>query len=194
LAEQAGFEVISIPPNESQTIQRVQKASFDEAMTQDDANRLRKETGADALLRFGITDYGLTPRAWRKGYITFEVTSTLAIAGIIAYSESTAAKAAAGAYLAQETAEETAEAYAGFWALDVVSRPVRVEAMLIQLYPLEIVWEGSDTGLSDTKLSRLTRKVSDVEKYHQLDQSTDYAIKDLITKLSAAIQRMPVLR
>lgn len=62
---------------------------------------LRGTSNADALLRFGISDYGLTPKAWRSGVITFEVVSTLGIAAI-AYARP-ATRAIAGAYLAQET-------------------------------------------------------------------------------------------
>jgi hypothetical protein len=94
----------------------------------------------------------LTPKSRRKGYIAFEVTSTLAIARAIAYSGSAAAKAttaAAGTYLAQETAEETAESYAGFWALDVESRPVRIEAALVRPEPVATVWEISVQTIFD---------------------------------------------
>jgi hypothetical protein len=183
LGNQPGLKIIPLPAQANQTIKRIRASSFDSTITQNEADWLQKTTGADALFRFDITDYGLTPRAWRKGYITFEVTSTLAIAAVIAYSGSTAAKAAAGTYLAQEAAEETAEAYAGFWALDVISRPVRIEAKLVQLNPLETVWQTSATGLSDTSLSRLTRKVPAKEEKRQLDQSTD----DAASKVNSAL-------
>jgi hypothetical protein len=132
LTRQSGLIVVTPPTNEKQLINEIQGHDFETAISQDEADRIQTATGADALLRFGITDYGLTPKSWRKGYATFEVTSTLAIAGVIAYSGSTVAKAAAGAYLTQEAVEETAEAYAGFWGLDVVCRPVRIEAELIR--------------------------------------------------------------
>ena len=111
----------AVPPaKEMQLIDHIQGQGLESALTQEEADRLHAATGADALLRFGMTDYGLTPRSWQNGYIAFEVTSTLALAAVIAYSGSTAAKAAAGIYLVQETIEETAEAYAGFWAVDEV--------------------------------------------------------------------------
>ena len=140
--------------------------------------------------KFGISDYGLTPKSWRDGYITFEITSTLAIAGAIAYTGSAAARAAAGAYLVQEGIEESAESYAGFWALDVVSRPVRIEAQFVRLNPVTTVWEDSDTGLADVKLSRLTRKVGSAEQNNQLDQSTDFAVNGLVSRLSAAMKKI----
>ena len=188
LIKQSGFVVVTPSVEEKQFLNKIQGYNFDTTISQDAADRIQTTTGADAILRFGITDYGLTPTSWRTGYITFEVVSTLAIAGIIAYSGSTAAKAAAGAYLAQETVEETAESYAGFWALDVVCRPVRIEAELIGLNPVNVLWKYSDTGLSDVSLSRLTRKVGTGERDRQLDQSTDYAVNDVVTDLSDALK------
>jgi hypothetical protein len=189
LAKQGGFEIVTAPSKAEHEFNNIQKLGLKSPITQEEANSLHDALGADAILRFGITDYGLTPSAWHDGYITFEVASTLAFAGIIAYSGSTVATAAAGTYLAQEAVEETTEAYAGFWALDNASRPVRIEAELIQLKPLDTVWKDSDTGLSDTKLSRLFRKVPVEEERQQLEQSTDEATKELAAKLSAALTR-----
>lgn len=177
LRKRTGFDVIDFPARD------VARTNFEGPLTQAEAARLQAATGADALLRFRITDYGLTPRSWRTGYIAFEVASTLAIAGLIAYQGTTAAKAAAGAYLTQETIEETAEAYAGFGALNVVWRPVRVEAKLERLHPLATLWKESDTGLSDTRLSRIFGKVSSAERDGQLDQATRRAVKDLVSEL-----------
>jgi len=146
------------------------------------------------MLRFCVTDYGSTPRAWRDAYIAFEVTSTLAIAGAIAYSGSAVAGAAAGAYLAQETVEETAEAYAGFWGLNVVSRPVRMTAELVRLEPVATIWEDSRTGLSDVELSRLTRRVGPRELDRQLDRSTADAAGGLVSELSAALASSVAVR
>ena len=188
LGKQAVLDLVAPAAEASQAIDMIGKKKFGSAITQDEANRLRATTGADALLRFGITDYGLTPKSWRKGYITFEVISTMGIGAAIAYSGSAVAKAAAGAYLAQEAAEETVEAYAGFWALDVVSRPVRIEAALVRLNPVATVWETSDTGLSDISLSRLTQKVTLIERNKQLDQSTKKAAIDVVSALSHAIE------
>ena len=189
LANEGGFKIVNPPPEAEQEFDNVQELGLQGPITQAEANSLHDALGVDAILRFGITDYGLTPRAWHNGYITFEVASTLTFAGIIAYSGSTAATAAAGAYLAQETVEETTEAYAGFWALENTSRPVRIEAELIQLKPLNTVWKDSDTGLSDTKLSRLFRKVPVDEERQQLKQSTDDATREIAAKLSAALIR-----
>jgi len=190
LDKQARLDVINPPAEESRTIDKIAGKKFASAITQDEADWLRATTGADALLRFGITDCGLTPKSWRDGYIAFEVTSTLAIAGAIAYSGSAAAKAAGSAYLVQEGVEESAESYAGFWALDVVSRPVRIKAELVRLNPVATVWETSDTGLSDVSLSRLTRKVASIERNNQLDQSTNHAVRDVVSDLSAAMEKI----
>ena len=189
LDKQPRLDIINPPAEQSPIISEIGRMNFDSPITQDQADRLRAVTGADALFRFGISDYGLTPKSWRDGYITFEITSTLAIAGAIAYTGSSAARAAAGAYLVQEGVEESAESYAGFWALDVVSRPVRIEAQLVRLNPVTTVWKASDTGLSDVRLSRLTRKVDSIERNNQLDQSTDYAVNDLVSSFSAAMRK-----
>lgn len=190
LEKQSRLDIINPAAAQNPIISEIGGMNFDRAITQDQADRLRAATGADALFRFGISDYGLTPKSWRNGYITFEITSTMAIAGAIAYTGSAAARAAAGAYLVQEGIEESAESYAGFWALDVVSRPVRIEAQLVQLNPVTTIWEASDTGLSDMRLSRLTRKIDSSERNRQLDQSTDYAINDLVSSLSAAMRKI----
>jgi hypothetical protein len=189
LGREPRLMVVTPQAEEKQLIDNIQGQGLGSIITQDEADRLQTATGADALLRFGMTDYGLTPRSWRNGYITFEVTTTLALAAVIAYSGSVAAKAAAGIYLVQETAEETAEAYAGFWALDEVCRPVRIEAELIRLNPVATLWKTSDTGLSGVRLSRLVRKVGSDERDRQLDQATDNAAKGVVSDLSHALER-----
>lgn len=184
LSKRANLSIVKPPAKAMPLLTRLQQQNYTTPITPADARQLQAETGADLILRYGITDYGLTPTSWRTGYITFEVVTTLAITAAIASLGGTAAKGAAGAYLAQETVEETAESYAGFWALDVVCRPVRIAAKLIQPDPYALVWQDDDTGLADVRLSRLYRKISDQERKRQLDQSTGYAVKDLIILLS----------
>jgi hypothetical protein len=190
VARQASPIILASPGKEMQLINDIRARGFNTSISQDEANRIRMTTGADAILRYRITDYGLTPRSWRTAWITFEVTSTLAIAAVIAYSSSTVAKGAAGAYLVQEAIEETAETYAGFWALDVVCRPVRIEAKLIQLNPVRTVWKASDTGLSDVKLSRLTRTIEPAERDKQLDQATNHAVDHVASNLYEALENI----
>lgn len=182
-----GFSVVAPEAGDEKLLDKIRSKKLADNLTQDEADRLLAATGADAMLRFGITDYGLTPKSWRDGYIAFEVTSTLAIAAVIAYSGSAAAHAAAGAYLVQETAEETAEAYAGFWAIDVVYRPVRLEVELVRLHPVATIWENADTGFSNGRWSRLSGKVSKAERNRQLDQATTSAANDVVADLSSAI-------
>jgi len=188
LAREPKLIVVTPSMEDKQLINTIQVRGLEGIITQDEADRLQAETGADALLRFGITDYGLTPQSWRNGYIAFEVTTTLVLAGVIAYSNSVAAKSAAGIYLVQETIEEVATAYAGFWALDEVCRPVRVEAELIRLNPVTTLWKTSDTGLSDVGLSRLFRKVGVDERNNQLDQATDHSVKKAVANFSNALE------
>jgi hypothetical protein len=188
LAKEAMVNVVTPPVEDKQLIDNIQSHGLKGIITQDEADHLQAATGADALLRFGITDYGLTPQSWKKGFIAFEVTTTLAVAAVIAYSNSVAAKSMAGVYLVQEAIEETATGYAGFWALDEVCRPVRVEVELIRLNPVTTLWKASDTGLSDVSLSRLFRKVGADERDRQLDQATDYSVKDVVSDFSDALK------
>jgi hypothetical protein len=190
LAKESKVKVVTQPVEDKQLIDKIQSYGLKGIITQDDADHLQAATGADALLRFGITDYGLTPQSWRNGFIAFEVTTTLAVAAVIAYSNSVAAKSVAGVYLVQEAIEETATGYAGFWALDEVCRPVRVEAELIRLHPVTTLWKASDTGLSDVSLSRLFRKVGVDERDKQLDQATDYSVKDVVSGFSDALKNI----
>ena len=166
------------------------RPNFDKTISLDEARRIRNATNADAILQFGFTDYGLTPKSWRSSYITFEIVSTLAITALIASAGTSLAKGAAGAYLTQEAVEETAESYAGFWALDVVCRPVRIQAELIGLNPPGVLWRYDDTGFSDIKLSRLYRKVDITERDQQLAQATDSAVNDVVTELSTALDHL----
>ena len=180
--------IIATPPgSEQRVIDEMRDHALEETLSQNTADDIRKMTGADVLLEYQITDYGLTPQAWRTGYITFEVATTLTLAAVIAYAGSTVAKAAAGTYLVQEGVEETAEGYAGFRALDVTCRPVRIEAVLVSLNPVETLWSTSSTGLSDVKLSRLTRKVGPGELNDQLKQATENAVKDIVADFANSL-------
>jgi len=153
--------------------------------TKEMADQIRSTTGADALVRFRITDYGRTPRSWRNGVIAFEVVSTLGIAAV-AYSYPKT-RALAGVYLLQETIEESAEAFAGFWALDEVCRPIRMQAQLYDLHTGLAVWEGSATGLSDIRLSRLVRTIATTERESQLQNASVSAARKLARELVDAI-------
>jgi len=158
-------------------------------VTRELAERLHAASDADVLLRFRITDYGVTPKSWRNGVIIFEVTSTLGIAAI-AYAYP-ATRPIAGIYLVEEGIEETAEAYAGFWALDEVSRPVRIEAELIALNTGTQAWKNSATGLSDVGLTRLVRKVSAAERDAQLNSAIQEAAEKIVADLRKALPQRP---
>ena len=168
----------------SRAINELQINNADTIITAEIAEQLHAASDADVLLRFRITDYGVTPRSWRNAVIIFEVTSTLGIAAI-AYAYP-ATRPIAGIYLIEEGIEETLEAYAGFWALDEVSRPVRIEAELITLDTGTQAWKSSATGLSDVGLTRLVRKVSAAERAAQLNS----AIQEAAEKLVADLQKV----
>ena len=166
-------------------INELQINNADTVITREIAEQLYAASGADVLLRFRITDYGVTPKAWRNAVIIFEVTSTLGIAAI-AYAYP-ATRPIAGIYLIEEGIEETIEAYAGFWALDEVSRPVRIEAELITLDTGTQAWKSSATGLSDVGLTRLVRKVSAAERAAQLNSAIQEAAEKIVADLQKAL-------
>lgn len=159
------------------------------AVTEELARRLRSASAADGLLRFRITDYGTTPRAWRGAYVAFEVVSTLAVAALAyAYPKT---RPIAGIYLVEESAEELLEGYAGFWALNEVCRPVRIEAQWTSLENGATAWKDSATGLSDIRLARLARKVSAAEADAQRDRALDDAARKIAGQLVETLDREP---
>src|SRR3989475_292142 len=168
----------------SRVINELKINNADTVITREIAEQLHAASDADILLRFRITDYGVTPKSWRNAVIIFEVTSTLGIAAI-AYAYP-ATRPIAGIYLIEEGIEETIEAYAGFWALDEASRPVRIEAELITLNTGTQAWKSSATGLSDVGLTRLVRKVSAAERAAQLNS----AIQEAAEKIVADLQKV----
>ncbi len=183
--EEAGVKIRNSEASE-RLVDELRIASPDTAISEEMARRLRSASGADALLRFRITDYGVTPRAWRKGVIVFEVVSTLGIAAA-AYAYP-ATRPIAGVYLIEESIEETVEAYAGFWALDEVARPVRIEAELVDLQTGALAWKDSATGLSDIRLGRIFRKINATERDAQLVLATRKATR----KISAQLEESPL--
>ncbi|MBI3545454.1 MAG: hypothetical protein HY081_02495 [Gammaproteobacteria bacterium] len=180
LESQTGIRIIN-SATVSRVIDKWRIDNADTVVTPEIAERLRAVSGADAILRFHITDYGVTPKAWRKAVITFEVVSTLGIAAF-AYAKP-ATRALAGVYLVTEAIEETAEAYGGFWALDEICRPVRIEAQLITFDPETAAWKTSATGLSDRRVTRLVRKVSVTERDTQLDNAVHNAVNGIVADL-----------
>jgi hypothetical protein len=180
----AGMKVVSTETparsvNESGGQQFATKLSIDQA------KQLQLDSGADDLLRFRITDYGLTPRDWRNWVIGFEVVTTVGIAAI-AYSVPET-RPLAGVYLVTETVEEGAEAYAGFWALDKLTRPVRTEAELFDLHTGERVWADSNTGLAKVRLARLFASIDAPTRNAQLKDATHESIKKLVGRLAHSL-------
>ena len=147
----------------------------------DQAHELHLVSGADNLLRFRITDYGLTPKAWRNWVIGFEVVSTVGIAAI-AYT-TPELRPLAGVYLVTEAVEETAEAYTGFWALDKLSRPVRIEAEMFDLRTGEMLWADSNTGLARVHLIRLATHIDAATRNAQLEDATHESVEKLMGQM-----------
>lgn len=184
MENQTGIKIIDSEEVEH-AIDRLRIKDADTVVTREIAEQLRAVSGADALIRFRITDYGLTPKSWRQAVIVFEVTTTLAIAAI-AYAKP-ATRPIAGVYLVTETIEETAEAYGGFWALDQIYRPVRIEAELITLDTGTPAWKDSATGFSDRSVTRLVRKISVTERDTQLDSALHDAVNLIVADLRNAL-------
>ena len=158
-------------------------------LRQETANELRIVSGAEGLLRFRITDYGQTPKTWQKWVIGWEIVSTLGIAAIAYAAPKT--RPLAGVYLVEESIEETIEAYSGFWALNKLCRPVRIEAELLDLRTGETVWADSNTGLAEVRLIRLVTSVDPATRDAQLEAATHEAAEGLIdglVKSSSAVR------
>ncbi len=135
---------------------------------------------ADAYLRIQATDYGQTPKSWKGAYIGFEVVTTLAI-GAWFYTH-TVTRALTVPYLAEESVEEFSEGYAGFWLLNRMSRPVRIEADLVDGATGEVLWHDTETGLADWHWKDVWH-MDDAMRDKLLKESTDKAMMDLVNEL-----------
>ncbi len=141
---------------------------------------LHTQQAADVYLRWRITDYGETPVRWAGAYVAFEVVTTLAIATAFYLHKVT--RPIAGVYLLEESAEELSEGYAGFWALNRLSQPVRIEADLIDGHTGAELWHASDTGLATWRLSHLWR-MDDATQTELLQSSTQRASGGIVAAL-----------
>ena len=135
---------------------------------------------ASDYLRIRVTDYGQTPRSWKTAYVTFEVVTTLAIAGALYVNK--VSRPLAGVYLVQESVEEFGEGYAGFWLINRMSRPVRIEADLVSGKTGKVLWHESETGMADWHWTNLWH-MDDARRDTLLQHSTDHAIDNLVKEL-----------
>ncbi len=141
---------------------------------------LQKLHPADAYLRIVVTDYGQTPRTWTGAYVGFEVVTTIAIAGALYINQTT--RPLAGIYLIQESVEELSEGYSGFWLINRLSRPVRIEVDLIDGKSGAVLWHDSETGMADWHWKNLWH-MDDKKRDALLQRSTDKAVDDLVKEL-----------
>lgn len=123
-----------------------ERVGIGEPIDPDTLSKLRARGFTGPYLRLCVSDYGETPRRWKAVYIGFEVVSTLAIAGALALHRTT--RAVAGAYVLEEGVEELSEGYAGFWLLNRLSRPVRIEADLVDGRSGLVLRHTAYTGLA----------------------------------------------
>lgn len=136
---------------------------------------------AQAYLRWRVTDYGETPVRWQGAYVSFEVVTTLAIAGALLVHKVT--RPLAGLYVLQEGVEEIGEGYAGFWTLNRLSRPVRIEADLVDAHSGRLLWRGSVTGLAPWRWRNLWRQDKN-RRISLLQASTQLATERLVDEFS----------
>ena len=136
--------------------------------------KLQELHPADAYLRVRVTDYGETPRRWEGAYVTFEVVTTLGIAAALYAHKVT--RAVAGAYLLEESIEEFSEGYAGFWALNRLSRPVRIETDMLDGRTGQVVGRETHVGLASWRWRNLWH-MNDGIRDQLLDASMRRALK-----------------
>lgn len=141
---------------------------------------LQSQYPADAYLRVQVTDYGQTPGSWKSAYITFEVVTTLGI-GVALYAHRTT-RALAGAYLLEEGVEEFGEGYAGFWLVNRLSRPVRIDADLVDARSGAVLWHDSETGMAGWEWKHLWH-MDDDTRDELLQISTGKMAQELVTEL-----------
>lgn len=142
---------------------------------------LQAKYPAAVYLRVQVTDYGQTPRSWKSAYVTFEVTTTLAI-GALLYTR-TVTRPLAVAYLAQEGVEEFGEGYAGFWLVNRLSRPVRIDADLVDGATGKVLWHDTETGLASWRWGNVWH-MDDATRDSLLQTSSDKAMTGLVNELS----------
>jgi len=141
---------------------------------------LRAWYPADAYLRVRVTDYGLTPASWKSAYITFEVVTTLAIGTALYVHKAT--RPLAGIYLIEEGVEEYSEGYAGWWLLNRLSRPVRIEADLVDGSSGRLLWRDSATGMAAWSWGHLWH-MDDATRDGLLQESIDRMTDELVIEL-----------
>ncbi len=134
-----------------------------------------------------LTDYGETPVTWRNAYIGFEVVTTLAIAA--AFFEHKVTRPLAGIYLLEESFEEISEGYAGFWAVNRWSRPVRMQVVMLRDVDGVEVWRDHRTALLPWTWSNLMQHddLQDREQRlnHTRQKDINFLVHDWITSCSA---------
>lgn len=148
---------------------------------------LQKRYPADAYLRVQITDFGQTPKSWSGAYITFEIVTTAAIGALLYFQKTT--RPLAGIYLIQESAEELGEGYGGFWLFNRLSRPVRMEADLVDGKTGAVLWHDSETGMAAWRWHNLWH-MDTAGRDRLIAISTDSMVNDLITELEGT-RRIP---
>lgn len=134
-----GVSIVAVPEAAGQTVGK--------PVTDATLQSLQSAHPARYYFRVSISDFGETPRSWLDSYVLFEVATTGAVTAVLYSNPPT--RALAWVYLTSEGIEETAEGYSGFWLVNRLSRPVRIEEDLIDGQDGEVLWHDSETGMAD---------------------------------------------
>lgn len=148
-----------------------------------DLAALQAQHPADAYLRVQVTDFGQTPKSWRTAYITFEVVTTAAIGTVLYIHKAT--RPLAFIYVGTEAAEEFGEGYTGFWLINRLSRPVRLDADLVDGESGAVLWRESETGMADWRWDHLWH-MDDATRAGLIQVSTDRSADALVKELEGA--------
>lgn len=160
----------------------------DEALPRELMTRFRNATGADAMLRFRITDYGRTPRKAMK-WIWIGTGAWISGATALALTQEKT-RPYIGAYLASEVIQEGAEAYLGSSLFGHEYKPVRIEAELIDFRTGAALWKDAKTMTASSKsletFSKDERRRKEVELAVSVDRAVNALVGSLVRKLGGA--------
>lgn len=135
----SGVSIVAVSEGAGQTVGK--------PVTDATLQSLKSAHPARYYFRASISDFGETPRSWLDSYVLFEVATTGVVTAVLYSNPPT--RALAWVYLTSEGVEETAEGYSGFWLVNRLSRPVRIEEDLIDGQDGEVLWQDSETGMAD---------------------------------------------
>lgn len=149
---------------------------------------LQSISPARHYFRVSVSDFGETPRNWQDGYILLEVSSAAVVTTILYNNPST--RALAGIYLAEDVIEDVAKGYSGFWLVNRLSRPVRIEEDLIDGKDGNLLWHDSVMGMAEWHWQNLWH-MDESQRKALLDESVKKAAEKLVRVLEGGSSAVP---